>query len=333
LLREAEAALPADAPAAEANARAAGPDGEDETTIALKPVAVRSDEVDIFSRKGDGRGARLDAAVPDTSTQGTPFRPNVSTGAALSSDTPAAAASPKVSRPVEPASDLFVSESAAGVSLRLDGREPVHPSASTFRLGGFLRSWQGSVGTALLLLAFGVAVFALMRGGSQRQPAPAATAATPLPQQASAPTPAPTPFTTPTPGFPTPDALGVVPVGDPAYAMPNGSGQPFYVPQPAPGPVPADVPRDLTVVSESGVPAGEEAGRNKRKSEAGANESAPAQANTRNAPPADTDTRPARPARTPEPEQRAAPPAPNPPPAATPQPTPGRAKVIPWPPE
>ncbi|HEX8723572.1 MAG TPA: ankyrin repeat domain-containing protein [Pyrinomonadaceae bacterium] len=336
LLREAEAAMPpADAPAAEANAPAARPDAEAETTLAAQPSAARPGEADIFSRKAAGedgrRGAPTDAAAVVASSRDAEAALSALPLFAGASDEPAGAlSSAGVSRPEEPATDVH----AAGVSLRLDGRSPAHPSASTFRLGHFLRSWQGSVGAALLLLAFGVAVYAYVRGGAApRPPAPAAPQQTPAAPQAAAQVPAPTPFTTPTPGFPTPDPQGVMPVYDPALAAPGTAGQPFYVPQPAPGPVPADVPRELTVVSEGGAPAGGEAGRAKRKPEANANAAAPAQGNARGESPAETDARPPRPARTPDPEQRPAPPAaaPNPPPA--PQPTPGRGKVIPWPPE
>jgi hypothetical protein len=181
----------------------------------------------------------------------------------------------------------------------------------------------------MLLLAFGVAVFALLRGGTSA-PAPApATPTPPAPQAAAQVTPVP--LTQPTPAFPTPDAQGVMPITDPAYAVPDTAGQPFYVPQPA-GPVPADVPRDLTVVSESGAPSNENAARATRRPEQGANDATPARPEGRTD--ADADARAARPTRTPEPEQQRPAPPPsqsNQPPA--PQPTPGRAKVIPWPPQ
>ena len=331
LLREAEAAS-----AARAGAHAA----EAEITAATpKPAAGLSDEVDIFSRKGERRGPRDAAEVAHASRRGTLASALAPVLFAPASNVSAPALSPLgLSRPDTGASDAETA-GAAGVSLRRGGQSPSHPSANAFRLGHFLRSWQGSVGTALLLLAFAVAVFAFLQGGAQppRSAAPAAPAQpTPAPQAAAQPTPPAPPETQPSPGFPTPDAQGVMPVTDPAFAVPSTAGQPFYVPQGAPAPVPADVPRDLTVVSESGAPANEEAGRAKRKAEAGANGAAPAQGNTRAEPGAEADSRDPRPARTPDPEQRTAPPAasPNPPPpAATPQPTPGRAKVIPWPPQ
>jgi hypothetical protein len=218
---------------------------------------------------------------------------------------------------------------AAGVSVRRDGQLPAHPSVSTFHLGHFLRSWQGSLGVLLLLAAFGVAVFALVdRNRAPRLPAqPAPTPAATAPQSAGQQPPAPQlPTPEPSPAFPAPDAQGLVPVPDQTYVVPGGAGQPYYVPPGPVAPVPSDVPRELTVVSEGGAPAAQDAGQSGRR--ANANDSAPARnANASDAAPRAT--------RTPEPEpQRPAAPAPppnqTPPPA--PQPTP-RAKVIQWPPQ
>jgi len=218
--------------------------------------------------------------------------------------------------------------------VRLGGQLPAHPSASAFRLGPFLRSWQGSVGVALLLLAFGVAVFALLRGGTAARESATTTAATPQPAapQTAAQTPAP-PLTEPSPAFPTPEAQAVLPAGDPAYAVPSAPGYPFYVTPAAPAPGQADGPRGLAVVTENGVTSNEEAARTRRKPEASANEPAPAQGEVRGAHGADADARAARDARTPEPEQRPAPPALTSTPPPAPQPTPGRPKVIQWPPQ
>jgi hypothetical protein len=222
---------------------------------------------------------------------------------------------------------------AAGVSLRREGQLPAHPSASTFRLGHFLRSWQGSVGALLLLTAFGVAAFALMgrgaapRGTAQPAPPPAPTAPQAAAQQTPAP-PLPTPE--PSPAFPTPDAQGVIPVPDQTYVVPNTAGQPYYV---APGPVapvPSDVPRELTVVSESGTTPARDSGQTGRRP--GANDSStPARGDARN----DNASDAARTTRTPEPQRPAPPAAPTSqtPPQPTPQPTPARAKVIQWPPQ
>src|SRR5437763_3248661 len=140
------------------------------------------------------------------------------------------------------------SASTANVSVRRDERVPAHPSASSFRVGGFLRSWQASVGTALLVLALGVAVFALWRDGktagrsAQPAPTPQATA----PQTVAQPAAPAQVVAAPQPSvaLPTPDAQGVavpaeapgatyaVPAEAPGatYAVPAPAGQPFYVP-------------------------------------------------------------------------------------------------------
>jgi hypothetical protein len=223
---------------------------------------------------------------------------------------------------------------AAGVSIRRGGQLPEHPSASTFRLGHFLRSWQGSVGALLLFLAFGVAVFALVRGGNAPRDAalPAATPAPTAPLAAAQQTPAPLlPTPEPTPAFPTPDAQGIMPVPEQGYPMPNTAGQPYYVTTGPAAPVPSGASSELTVVSESGSTSTQEAGQTGRR--AGTNDSAPARGDARNNNAPDAAPRNAR---APEPEpQRPAPPAasPNQTPPAAPQPTPGRAKVIQWPPQ
>jgi hypothetical protein len=226
---------------------------------------------------------------------------------------------------------------AAGVSVRHSEQLPAHPSVSTFRLGHFLRSWQGSVGALLLLIAFGIAVFALMRGGTAPRDAARPTPAPTAPQAAAQQLPVPLPPTPePSPAFPTPDAQGLSPVPDQTYAVPTAGGQPYYVSPGPVAPVASDAPRELTVVSESGAPSAQEAGQSGRR--AGANDSsAPARGDAHNDNASETDAaRAARTARTPEPEQqRPAPPAapPNQTPPPAPQPTPGRAKVIQWPPQ
>ena len=229
--------------------------------------------------------------------------------------------------------DYSSNVAAAGATVRRGEQLPSHPSASTFRLKDFLSSWQGALGALLLLIAFGVAVFALMqkgsapRGAAQSAPTPAPTAPQAAAQQAPA---LPTPE--PSPAFPTPDALGVMPVPEQGYPVPNTAGQPFYVPPGPVAPVPPDVPRDLTVVSEGGAAAAStDAGQAGRRP--GANDSAtPARGSARND---NTSEAAPRAARTPEPAPpRPIPPAApanqTPPPAA--QPTP-RAKVIQWPPQ
>jgi hypothetical protein len=222
---------------------------------------------------------------------------------------------------------VYASGAAAGVSVRREGELPAHPSASTFRLGHFLRSWQGSVGALLLLAACGVAVFALLRSGATPRDAAQPAPTPPAPQAATQQTPAPAPPTPePSPAFPTPDAQGIVPVADQGYPVPNTTGQPFYVTTgPAASPVTSNAPGELTVVSESGsAPARDDEPAGRRP---GAEDSAPARDANAGAP---------RTARTPEPAQtRPAPPsaAPNQTPPPAPQPTPGRAKVIQWPPQ
>jgi hypothetical protein len=189
------------------------------------------------------------------------------------------------------------------------------------------------VGVALLLLAVGVSVFALMRGG---RPAGVAAPAAPTQAapQAAAPQPAQqVPSPQPSPALTAEPGQGVIPVTDPAYVTPNTAGQPIYV-TPI-GPAQSDAPRELMVVSENGAPAAEESARTKRKADANANNAAPASTQDarggepsaaadnrapRSTRPADAEPRPAQPASSPTP----------PPPAA--QPTP-RAKVIQWPPQ
>lgn len=235
------------------------------------------------------------------------------------------------------AEDEGSSPNAAGVSVRRGGQLPAHPSASTFKLGHFLRSWQGSLGVLLLLTACGVAVFALtQRNNAPRGEAQPALVPSPAaPQAATQQTPAtllPAPEPSPA-AFPTPDAQGMMPVPDQTYVVPSGVGQPYYVPQGPVAPVASDAPRELTVVSESGATSTQDAGQSGRR--AGANDSStPARGDARNDNASDAAPRAAR---TPEPEpepQRPAVPPPSPsqtpPPAA--QPTP-RAKVIPWPPQ
>lgn len=223
------------------------------------------------------------------------------------------------------------------VSVRRDEHVPAHPSSSTFRLGGFLRSWQGSVGTVLLLTALGVAVFAV-RGGSRAQlenPQPAQAAQSPTPQalapDASMAVMQPSPLPSPTP-----DAQAVLPAtGMPPEAMypaPGISAQPFYVP-----PVATNAPSAPTVVSESGTPSTEDATRARRKADGATNDSAnrSSSADNRDDSRADDGARSGatgRNTRTPvaESQQSAPPPVrPSPAPSATPE----RRKVIQWPPQ
>jgi hypothetical protein len=310
-----------------------------------KAANFPADEVSIFSRKGERREARASfgsvlevgsdsAGESRSDAQAATSRDLESRVSRRVSETTAEATL------VRGASVPAAEAAAVNVSVRLDAKVPVHPSASTFRLGHFLRSWQGSVGTALLLLAFGVAVFALWRGGTNArevaqpspQPSPTVTqTAAQMPAQ-SLPTPQPSPL-------PTPDAQAVMPVTDPAYALPNPASQPFYVPPAASSPGQSTAPRELVVVSEGGTPAGEDAGRPKRKTEAGTSDAASpsARGEGRDEPGTAEDPRAAQSTRTPDPEQRSAQPArPStqpPPPAPEPSATPGRGKVIQWPPQ
>jgi hypothetical protein len=256
---------------------------------AKAPTKTASDEVEIFSKGRERRDADREEKADK---------------------------SPAPARGVE--EEVASSNVAAGVSVRDGGQFPAHPSASTFRLGNFLRSWQGSLGVLLLLTALGVLVFALMGGGR----APRGQAQ-----------PAPTP--TPSPAAPRAAAQGIMTVPDQTYVVPNGVGQPFYVSPGPVAPVASVAPRELTVVSESGAPSAEEAGQSGRS--AGANDSSPpARGAARNdnaaavAPRATSTPEPE-----PEPQPPAAVPAPSPNqphPPAPPQPTP-HTKVIQWPPQ
>jgi hypothetical protein len=315
LLRAAEAASPRDdTPTAELKTADASAT-VDETT-ATTPVVTSSraamspsDEVSIFSRKAerpDARGAITPALALTEGDASVLLDDSTRSVSALDVSESSASLS------AEPSPELFQSDAAAGDSVQRGANAPAHPPASMFRLGHFLRSWQGAVGIAMLLLAFGVAVFALLRGGTTaRDNAPAPAGLQTSTPQAGAQV-QPTPLTQPTPAVPT-------------------AGQPFHVRQPAPGPVPADVPRELTVVSESGAPSNKNAARTTRMPEPRANDTSNARTDARTEP--DAETRAARPTSTPEPKQRSAPPSSqsNQPPA--PQPTPRRAKVIPWPPQ
>lgn len=334
LLRDAETARPrAVAPAADATAAVSATAAP--VVTSARAATSTSDEVSIFTRKAERRDARGTVARALALKEGgaSVLSEDSARNVSASNDSSPDASQVDASRPDNTSSE-YAQSKAAGVSMRGGEHVPSHPSASTFRLGHFLRSWQGSVGTAMLLLALGVAVFALLRGGTGARVA-ATPQATPTPVAPQAATQVqPTPLLQPTPAFPTPDPLAGMPVTDPAYAVPNTAGQPFYVPQPAPGAVPADVPRDLTVVSESGATANENSGRTTRRPEAGANDASNARPDTRTDAGTDAEARPVRPTRTPEPEQQR--PAPTPSqssPQPAPQPTPGRAKVIPWPPQ
>ncbi len=196
-------------------------------------------------------------------------------------------------------------------------------SSSAGSPGNFFRSWQASIGAALLLTAFAVAAFAVWRTtksgrGAGQQPV---TAQTPL-QQAVAPQPTIDPLA-PTPS-PTPDLQGYVGPQGPIIVYP-GTGEPVLVSPAAPPPhAPGGVP---ALISESG--ATDESTTTRRQ---------PTPTPTPRPAAQPTPTPPARPAderrgdpapAQPEPQPRPTSPAATPPPG----PTPERRKVIPWPPQ
>lgn len=192
----------------------------------------------------------------------------------------------------------------------------------------FFLSWQASVGTALLLAAFGLIAFGVWRNSKSarrpaQNPAPVQT-----PSQAALPELAPAAMT-PTP-MPTPD-MGLTNMGPqgPLIVIP-GTAQPVLV-SPALPPGASDVP---VVISESG--ATDDGAANRRRTDTPRTaEPTPTPGNRpaeerRVEPPAPSE----RGTQTPNPETRPRPSAP--PPSATPPPaapTPERRKVIPWPPQ
>jgi hypothetical protein len=359
LLRTAEAARPrveVVSPRSDVNVRSDVSTRADARTSRAKAVTLPfDDEVSIFARKGrrqESRGTvasafaamgdradatgREDKVTTRREDEVTTSREDLTTGREVKVATNREQVKVAINREDEVAADSF----ASNVSLRRGGQVPAHPSASAFRLGHFLSSWQGSVGTALLLLAFVVAVFAFWRGGTTAREVAQPTPSPLAPQIAAQPLAQITPTPQPSPAFPTPDAQAVMPVTDPAYALPNTAGQPYYVPPVASGPAaPSNASRDLVVVSEGGTPTQEDAGRAKRKTEAGASETTAgsAQVEGRDETSATEDSRANRSTRTPDAEQRSSPPAarPSTPPPAAPAPsaTPGRGKVIQWPPQ
>jgi hypothetical protein len=171
---------------------------------------------------------------------------------------------------------------SAHVSVRRGDKVPAHPSSSAFRLSGFMRSWQASVGTALLLLASGVAVYAVWRGGKSPQANTRPAPVSPSPaQQPVAQPPAPSAQAAqPTPAAsPSPDAQnGLLTPGANGAAYPAPPGQTFYAPPVAPIPGQAGLPTVPAVISESGVPSPspEEASKSKRRNDAGARDPASA---------------------------------------------------------
>jgi hypothetical protein len=121
--------------------------------------------------------------------------------------------------------------------------------------------------------------------------------------------------------MPTPDAAAF-PVTDPA-------AQPYYVPPAANVPPQSNIPNDLTVVSESGVPAADDSARAKAKPTPAAPQ--PTREGDDSKPTGDARGDSDRTARPPDAEAR---PTPRPT-AQTPAPpsNPDRGKVIQWPPQ
>jgi hypothetical protein len=339
------AMLPAAARPAENSTESKSERGQTEE-LARQPAEeferARAEEVSIFSRKPERRGvlAAFERADPEGAEKffSTPpakeltlSESDSTSSSNVSTSSPSAATSPSSdsAQPerVSASEDSVAGASAASASVRHGEALPSHPSASTFRLRNFLRSWQASVGTALLLLAFGVGVFALWRdsktAGQNQRPAP-------TPQSAAAQPVAPLQ------SLPAPQASPAVPEaqagGTPAempgasYVVPVPAPQPFYNP---PNSVLTNAPKEPTVISESGVPANADTSRTKNSTDSTPRETpSPTQtgrndSSDNNARASDSersartnDAQPARPS--------------SPPPAPTPTP---RGKVIPWPPQ
>lgn len=300
------------------------------------------EEVSIFSRKRSTEGARASVASAGAFTAAS--RGGVALASADATDAPSKRKTEAATseRKTKAATSEHKSEpvAASNFSVRSDGHVPAHPSASGLRLGAFMRSWQASVGTTLILLALGVAVFAIWRDGRR---APQSTRPAPTPQAAptqlvSQPAPPAQSETAPQPStLPTTDAQGgAVAPGMPgaAYTMPVTSGQPFYVPPPVVAP-PSNLPKEPTVISESDSPSNQNGSKTKNKPDArdassGASSNGAAreeQGRSDTAPPDST----GRSAQQTAPPQTNQPARTSPPPA--PASTPERGKVIQWPPQ
>lgn len=287
-----------------------------------KPSSDPLADVGIFSRKG----VRATEGGEVTLASGA-SRPRIDEGATVEVDEGEAVKS------LSPSSDDSVREGKRAkeriiISIRDDGPVPAHPSESAFRFGRFMRSWQASIGTAILLVAFGVGAYALWRrGGANENPRPASTqpvAQQPAPAQVL---PAQQPQATPL----APDAQTLAPTPDAAFPAPDTAAQPYYVPPAATNNIPpsSNIPKELTVVSESGTPAADDASRSKKKPDAV--DSHAATQPKREGDDSKTDGDADRTARTPETETR---PAPTPRPTSPPPPSnPDRGKVIQWPPQ
>jgi hypothetical protein len=283
-------------------------------------------DVGIFSRKGGTEKGE----VPRASVAS---RPKGVEGAAVEADevSTASASSSSADAPVREGKRT---KNRVVISIRDDGPEPAHPSESPFKLGRFMRSWQASIGTALLLVAFFVGAYALWRrGGASEALRPAPATQQPVAQQPApaqvlpAQQPQATPLAPEAQVSPTPDLN--------AYPMAGNASQPYYDP-PVTNNIPpsGNIPRELTVVSESGAPTPDDTARAKRKPDA-AGDSAAAPQPTRSADGSKADDSARgdadRTARSPDAETR---PTPRPtPPTPAPSSNPERGKVIQWPPQ
>ena len=325
-----------------------GADANVRTRLGTTPekwAAARGfDEIASLLRSTEGFGAQADARARQTrtpdapgETASSPARASAKNSARASADSAGAPAGAGAWDSAGPFGG------AANVSVRRGGQAPAHPSSYAFRLGGFLRSWQASVGTALLVLAFGVVVYAVWRGGRtpRENPRPAQLSPSPAPQAAPAPS-APAAQASPA-VLPTPDAQGgALTPGVPGatYLAPNPAGQPYYVAPGASSPGQAGAPTVPVVISESEAPSPGDASRSKRRDEGGARDAASTAqpVGSRDAAGREAGARSeasGRDARTPDSESQSAPPArqTQPPPATQPSPTPERGKVIQWPPQ
>jgi hypothetical protein len=307
-------------------------------TAHSKSERAHVEDVSIFSRTRERGVATVAFARANTAEL-------ASSTLVASSNAPASATSRSASSSsastssahVPEAGDSAASASAANVSIRRGDRVPSHPSASAFRLTGFLRSWQASVGTALLVFAVGVGIFAVRRDGktANRSQPSAPTPQSPAPQTVAQPTASAQslPVPQPSPAIPTTDAQGsAAPTEVPGatYVVPVPAGQPFYNP---PNPGQANAPREPTVISESGAPSTGDASHQKSKGDAASREASSAASTSESSNETNSDgnsragasgrstrateTQPARPSTT----------------APAPTATPEHGKVIQWPPQ
>jgi hypothetical protein len=297
----------------------------DSDAARAKPLNDTLADVGIFSRKGARASEGLEVSRALVAS-----RPKGVEGAAVEADEVSTVSASSSSADASVGAGKRT-KSKIIISIRDDGPEPAHPSESPFKLGRFMRSWQASIGTALLLVAFGVGAYALWRrGGASETVRPTPATQQPVAQQ---PVPAQVlPVQQPQPTPLTPEAQQVLPTPDPnAYPMAGNAAQPYYVPPSATNNVPpqSNIPKELTVVSESGAPTPDDSARSKRKPDAGDASAQP----TREGDGSKNDARgdAERAARTPDAETR---PTPRPtPPTPAPTSNPERGKVIQWPPQ